>query len=55
MKPEPLEFTSLASRIGSPATNGVRTIMPFKFSTAFGRSVLRMKLPLAVVCGHACQ
>ena len=55
MKPEPLAFTSFASRIGSPATKGARTIMPLRFSTAFGRSVLRMKLPLAVVAGQACQ
>ena len=55
MKPEPLEFTSFASRIGSPATKGARTIMPLRFSIAFGRSVLRIKLPLAVVAGQACQ
>ena len=55
MKPEPFEFTSFTSQIGSPATNGARTIMPVRFSSAFGRSLLRMKFPAAVVAGQACQ
>ena len=36
MKPEPFAFTSFASRIGSPATKGARTIMPERFSKRFG-------------------
>ena len=38
MKPEPFAFTSFTSRIGSPATNGARTIMPERSSSALGRS-----------------
>ena len=36
MKPEPLALISLASRIGSPATNGARAIAPVSCSIASG-------------------
>ena len=55
MKPEPLALTSLASRIGSPATNGARAIMPLIFSMASGRPDLRMKLPLRALAGQGCH
>ena len=55
MKPEPLAFTNLASRIGSPATKGARAIEPDSFSMALGRSLLRMKLPVAALAGQSCH
>ena len=55
MKPEPLAFTSLASRIGSPATKGTRAIQPERSSMAAGREFLRMKFPVAALAGHDCH
>ena len=55
MKPEPLAFTSLASRIGSPATKGTRAIEPERSSMACGRLFLRMKFPLDALAGHVCH
>ena len=55
MKPEPLARMTLASRIGSPLMNGVRTIAPVKSSIALGLSDLRMKLGPAAAVGHTCH
>src|SRR4051794_39486244 len=55
MKPEPLAWTSLGSRIGSPAINGARAIQPAIWVVASGRSLRRMKLLLAVEAGQLCH
>ena len=55
MKPEPLALMSLASRIGSPATNGVRAIEPANCWTASGLSLLRMKFGPAAAVGQVCH
>ncbi len=49
MKPEPFAFTSFASRIGSPATNGARTIMPVRFFKRFRTITLANEIS----CGGA--
>ena len=55
MKPPPLAATTLGSRIGSPATTGVRTMAPTKSLMASGRSGFLMKLELAAAAGQVCQ
>ena len=52
MKPEPLPFTSLASRTGSPAKNGERAIEPVRSAIALPRASRRMKLGLTIAAGQ---
>ncbi len=55
MKPEPSALTSFCSRMGSPAMNGARAIVPVICVLSFGRSLRRMKLELAVAAGQLCH
>ena len=55
MKPEPSALTSFCSRIGSPAMNGARAIMPVTSASPFDRSLRWMKLELVVAAGQLCH